>query len=277
LWSQCDNSNPHGDAGGIFGYSETYGGYAGGQAQYLRVPYANVGPFIIREDVPDEKVLFLTDILPTAYWGVENAGVKPGNTVIVLGCGPVGLLAQKCAILKGSERVIGIDYIDYRLDHARKHNQVETVNFTDTHDTGRQLKEMTHGGADVVLDCVGMDGKMTVLEMVETAAKLQGGALGAITMAAQAVRKGGTVALIGVYGARYNQFPLGDFFSRNITLKMGQCPVHSYTEPLFKLIMEDKLDPTDIITHRLPLAKAEHGYEIFDAKEDNCIKVVLQN
>jgi len=277
LWSQCDNSNPHGDAGGIFGYSETFGGYAGGQAEYLRVPYANVGPFVIEGDIPDEKVLFLTDILPTSYWGVDIGGVKPGDTVIVLGCGPVGLLAQKFAALKGAERIIAVDYIDYRLEHARKYNGVETVNFTETHDTGRHLKEITRGGADVVLDCVGMDGKMSVMEMVETAAKLQGGAMSAIVMAAQAVRKGGTVVLVGVYGARYNQFPLGDFFTRNITLKMGQCPVHSYTRPLFQLIAEEKIDPTDIITHRLPLDKAEHGYEIFDAKKDNCVKVVLYN
>jgi len=277
LWSQCDNSNPHGDAGGILGYSETFGGYAGGQAEYLRVPYANVGPLVIEGDIPDEKVLFLTDILPTSYWGVDIGGVKPGDTVIVLGCGPVGLLAQKFAALKGAERIIAVDYIDYRLEHARKHNRVETVNFTEIHDTGRHLKEITHGGADVVLDCVGMDGKMSVMEMVETAAKLQGGAMSAIVMAAQAVRKGGTVVLVGVYGARYNQFPLGDFFTRNITLKMGQCPVHSYTRPLFQLIAEEKIDPTDIITHRLPLDKAEHGYEIFDAKKDNCVKVVLYN
>ncbi|MBU7006944.1 threonine dehydrogenase-like Zn-dependent dehydrogenase [Peptococcaceae bacterium DYL19] len=139
LWSQCDNSNPHGDAGGIFGYSETFGGYAGGQAEYLRVPYANVGPFVIEGDIPDEKVLFLTDILPTSYWGVDIGGVKPGDTVIVLGCGPVGLLAQKFVALKGAERIIAVDYIDYRLEPARKYNGVETVNFTETHDTGRHL------------------------------------------------------------------------------------------------------------------------------------------
>jgi S-(hydroxymethyl)glutathione dehydrogenase/alcohol dehydrogenase len=277
LWSLCDNSNPHGEVGGVFGYSETYGGYAGGQAEYLRVPYANVGPVVIREDLPDERVLFLTDILPTAYWGVDMAGVTKGDTVIVLGCGPVGLLAQKCAALKGAGRIIAVDYIDYRLTHARKYNQVETVNFTETHDTGRYLKEITHGGADKVIDCVGMDGKMSILEMAETAAKLQGGSMSAIVMAAQAVRKGGTVVLVGVYGGRYNQFPLGDFFGRGITLKMGQCPAQSYTRPLLEMIMEEKIDPTDIITHRLPLEQGEHGYEIFDAKQDNCIKVVLTN
>jgi len=276
LFSQCDNSNPHAEMGGLFGYSETYGGYAGGQAEYLRVPYANVGPLVIEDDIPDEKVLFLTDILPTAFWGTDIAGVKPGDTVIVLGCGPVGLLAQKCAILKGAKRVIAVDYIDYRLAHAKETNDVETVNFTETHDTGKYLKEITHGGADVVLDCVGLDGKMTVFEMVQSAAKLHGGAMGAIIMAAQCVRKGGTVALIGVYGMRYNQFPLGDFFARNITLKMGQCPAQAYTEHLYGIIKEEKIDPTDIITHRLSLDEGEHGYEIFDAKKDNCIKVVLQ-
>lgn len=276
LWSQCDNSNVNGEVGGILGYSKTYGGYDGGQAEYLRVPYANVGPTVVPEELTDEQVLFLTDILPTSYWGVDIGGVKPGDTVVVLGCGPVGLLTQKWAAFKGAERVIAVDYIDYRLQHAEKYNGVETINF-DRHDnTGEYIKEITHGGADVVIDCVGMDGKMTVLEMVESALKLQGGSKSAIEMATQAVRKGGTVSLVGVYGARYNMFPLGDFFARNITLKMGQCPAHSYVQPILELIREGRFDATDIITHKLPLEQGEHGYEIFDEKKDNCIKVILQ-
>ncbi len=275
LWSQCDNSNQNGEVGGIFGYSETYGGYDGGQAQYLRVPYANVGPTVIPEDLTDEQVLFLTDILPTSFWGVETAGVKKGDTVVVLGCGPVGLLAQKWAKFKGAERVIGVDYIGYRLDHAKNHNGVETINFKDYDNTGEYIKEITHGGADQVIDCVGMDGVMSKMEMVESLMKLQGGSKSAIEIATQAVRKGGTVSLVGVYGARYNNFPLGDFFARNITLKMGQCPAHSYVEPILKLIKSGKFDATDIITHKLPLDQGEHAYTIFDAKEDNCIKVIL--
>jgi len=276
LWSQCDNSNTNGEVGGIFGYSKTYGGYDGGQAEYLRVPYANVGPFKVPDELTDEQLLFLTDILPTSYWGVETGGVTKGDTVVVLGCGPVGLLAQKWAAYMGAERVIAVDYIDYRLEHARKYNKVEVLNFNDYDNTGEYIKEITHGGADVVVDCVGMDGKMTVIEMVESALKLQGGSKSAIEIATQAVRKGGTVSLVGVYGARYNAFPLGDFFARNITLKMGQCPAHTYVERILKLIQEGSFDATDIITHKLSLDQGEHAYEIFDEKKDNCIKVILK-
>ncbi|WP_199620807.1 zinc-dependent alcohol dehydrogenase [Paenibacillus alkalitolerans] len=278
LESQCDQSNPHGESGGFFGYSDTYGGYAGGQAEMLRVPFANFTPFRIPDDceLEDEKLLFLSDILPTAYWGVDDAGVKKGDTVIVLGCGPVGLLAQKFAWMKGAERVIAVDYIDYRLEHAKRTNRVEVINFEAEKNIGNHLKEITRGGADVVIDCVGMDGKMTFVELVETALKLQGGAMGAIQIASQAVRKGGTIQLVGVYGMRYNAFPLGDLFSRNITLKMGQAPVIHYMPELYRMIADGRIDPADMITHRLSLEEAERGYEIFDTKTDNCIKVVLK-
>lgn len=276
--SQCDNSNPHGDAGAYFGYSETFGGYAGGQAEMLRVPYGNFVPFKVPEDseMEDEKLLFLSDIIPTAYWGVDNAGVKPGDTVIVLGCGPVGLLAQKFAWLKGAKRVIAVDYIPYRLEHAKRVNRVEVVDFEKEENIGNHLKEITNGGAEIVIDCVGMDGKMTILEKVETALKLQGGSMGAITIAAQCVKKTGTIQLIGVYGMRYNAFPLGDLFARNIVLKMGQAPVIHYMPELYQMIKQNKFDPTDIITHRVPLTEAERMYELFDEKKDNCIKVVLK-
>lgn len=276
LWSQCDNSNPNGEVGAIFGYSETLGGYDGGQAEYLRVPYANVGPIIVPEDLTDEEALFLTDILPTSYWGVENGGVKTGDTVVVLGCGPVGLLAQKWAAYMGADRIIAVDRVDYRLNHAKEFNNVEIINFENYDNTGEYIKEITNGGADVVIDCVGMDGAMSKVEKIETLLKLQGGSKSALVMASQAVRKGGTVSVVGVYGARYNAFPLGDFFSRNITLKMGQCPVHSYINPILNIIKSKKLDPTDIITHILPLNKGEYAYEIFDEKKDNCIKVILK-
>lgn len=276
LWSQCDNSNPNGETGGLLGYSNTFGGYDGGQAQYLRVPYANVGPTIIPEELTDEQVLFLTDILPTSLWGVDIAEVKPNDTVVVLGSGPVGLLAQKWAIYKGAKRVIAVDRVGYRLEHARKYNQVETINFEDYDNTGEYIKEITGGGADAVVDCVGMDGKMSTIEKIESALKLQGGSKSAIEIASQAIRKGGTVALVGVYGSKYNAFPLGDFFSRNITLRMGQCPAHTYVDPILELIKDGKFDATDIITHRLSIDEGKHAYGIFDAKEDNCIKVVLK-
>lgn len=276
LYSQCDNSNDFGEVGGLFGYSETFGNYPGGQAEYLRVPYANVGPVLVPEQLTDEQVLFTTDILPTSYWGVDIGGVKPNDTVVVLGCGPVGLLTIKWAIFKGAKRVIAVDRVGYRLQHAKKHYGVEVINFEDYDFTGAHIKEITHGGADVVIDCVGMDGKMSHFEKIETALKLQGGSKSAIELAAQCVRKGGTVVLLGVYGTRYNSFPLGDFFSRNITLKMGQCPAQAYTNPIMKLIEEGKFDATDIITHKLSLDQGSHAYEIFDKKEDECIKVILK-
>lgn len=275
LYSQCDNSNPYGEVGAIFGCSNTYGGYDGGQAQYLRVPYANVGPKVIPEELIDEQVLFLTDVLPTAYWGVDIGGVKPGDTVVILGCGPIGLTAIKWAILAGAKRIIAVDYIKYRLAHAGKYG-VETVNLEEQDDTGEYIHEITSGGADVVLDCVGVNGKMTTFEKVETLLKLQGGSKSAIEIATQAVRKGGTVVFIGVYGTRYNMFPLGDFFGKNVTLKMGQCPAQAYVDPILQMIKEKKFDPTDIITHRLSLDQGAHAYEIFDKKEDNCIKVILK-
>jgi len=223
LWiGSSSDSYPNGEAGGIFGYSNTYGGYAGGQAEYLRVPYANVGPRVVPGELEDEQVLFLTDVLPTSYWGVE------------------------------------------------------TINFEDYDNTGEYIKEITHGGADVVLDCVGMDGKMSAIEKIETMLKLQGGSKSAIEIASQAVRKCGTVVLVGVYGARYNMFPLGDFFSRNITLKMGQCPAQRYVDPILKLIKDGKFDATDIITHKLKLDEGKHAYTIFDNKLEDCIKVILK-
>lgn len=278
LESQCDNSNPHGEVGAYFGYSETFGGYPGGQAELLRVPFANFTAFKVPEDceLEDESLLFLSDILPTAYWGVKQGNVKEGDTVIVLGCGPVGLLAQKFAWLQGAKRVIAVDYIQYRLEHAKKTNGVEIIDFTKEENVGNHLKEMTKGGADVVIDCVGMDGKMTAMEVIQSALKLQGGSMGAIQIASQAVRKGGTIVLVGVYGMRYNAFPLGDLFARNISLKMGQAPIIHFMPELYSLIKNQKIDPTDIITHQIPLTEAEHGYEIFDKKEDNCIKVILK-
>jgi S-(hydroxymethyl)glutathione dehydrogenase/alcohol dehydrogenase len=278
LTCQCDNSNPNGQNGGFFGYSETFGGYPGGQAEYMRVPYGNFTPFKIPEncEVEDEKLLLMSDAMATAYWSVENAGVKRGSTVIVLGCGPVGLLAQKFCWLHGAERVIAVDYIDYRLEHAKTNNKVEIVNFERHSNSGEFLKEITHGGADVVIDCVGMDGKMTPLEFVGSGLKLQSGAMGALTIATQAVKKGGTIQVTGVYGGRYNAFPLGDIFNRNVNLRTGQAPVIPYMPTLYNLLVEGKVDPSDIITHRLPLDDAPHGYEAFDTKTENCIKVVLK-
>ena len=278
LDSQCDNSNPHYDSGGYFGYSEKFGNYPGGQAEYLRVPFGNYTPFRIPVDceLEDEKLLFLSDVLPTAYWSVEHAGVKKGDTVIVLGCGPVGLMAQQFAWKKGAKRVIAVDYFEYRLNHSKKVNHTEVFNFTEYDDMGETLKELTKGGADVVIDCVGMDGKKSPLEYVEQKLKLQGGTLGPIQIATKAVRKCGTVQITGVYGGLYNMFPLGPFFARNITLKMGQAPARSYMKTLYDQIVKGEIDPTTIITHELALEDAAYGYDIFNDKKDECIKIILK-
>jgi len=276
LWSQCDNSNPNGLMGGVFGCGDLYGGYNGGQAEYLRVPYANVGPTVVPEELTDEQALFLTDMLPTAYWGVDIGGVKRDDIVVILGCGPIGLTAVKFAALAGAKRIIAVDTVKYRLEHASKHYGVETVHLMEHEDTGEYIYEITNGGADVVIDCVGVDGKLTKLEKIETLLKLQGGSKSAIEIATQSVRKGGTVVLVGIYGTRYNMFPLGDFFAKNVTLKMGLCPVHSYVEPILKMIQKGKIDPTDIITHILSMDDGADAYKIFDKKEDNCIKVILK-
>ncbi|GEL76615.1 zinc-dependent alcohol dehydrogenase [Tenuibacillus multivorans] len=278
ITSQCENSNPHYDSGGYFGYAEKFGNYPGGQAEYLRVPFGNFTPFVVpkENEMRDESLLFLSDVLPTAYWSVEHSGVKEGDTVIVMGCGPIGLMTQKFAWMKGAERVIAIDYLNYRMDHAKKTNNVEVFEFTEYPDMGEHLKEMTKGGADVVIDCVGMDGKKSPLEYLEQKLKLQGGTLGPIQILTKAVKKAGTVQFTGVYGGNYNLFPLGAFFARNVTLKMGQAPAITYMPTLYDMIVKEEFNPTDIVTHQLSLEEAAHGYKIFNDREDDCIKIVLK-
>lgn len=279
--SQCDNSNPHtemADTGAYFGFTERYGNYPGGQAELLRVPYGNFMPFVVPEscEMEDEGLLFMSDVLPTAYWSVENAGVKEGDTVVVLGCGPVGLMTQKFAWMKGAKRVIAVDNLPYRLNHAKKINNVEIINFEQHEDTGFYIKELTKGGADIVIDCVGMDGKKTVIEKVEQKLKLQGGTLSALQMGLSSVRKFGTLQLTGIYGSSYNMFPLGDIFERNITLKGGQAPVIHYMPMLFEKITNREFDPTEIVTHKVPLDQASEAYKMFYEHEDDVIKVVLK-
>ncbi|MCM3497093.1 glutathione-dependent formaldehyde dehydrogenase [Paenibacillus lactis] len=278
--SQCDrsNGNPDVHSGGYLGFTVRYGNYPGGQAEYLRVPYGNFMPLVIPEscELEDEALLLLSDVLPTAYWSVENAGVKPGDTVTVLGCGPVGLMVQKFAWMKGAKRVIAIDRVPYRLDKAKRMNQAEVYNFEDYDDMGLYIREITKGGTDIVIDCVGMDGKKTAMEAIGQKLKLQGGTLSAIDIAIEAVRKFGTIQLTGVYGSLYNMFPLGHIFERNITLTMGQAPVIHYMPELFKKITAGEIDPTEIISHRFPLEKASEAYRIFYEHEDDCTKVVLK-
>jgi len=278
LESQCDNGNENAEIGAVFGFSNKGGGFPGAQAEYLRVPYGNYLPFRVPDDceLTDEQLVMMSDVLPTSYWSAENPGVKPGDTVIVLGCGPIGLVTQKICWLMGAERVIAVDPVDYRLDHARRTNRADTVKFESPTETGKLLKEMTGGGADIVIDCVGMEAKMTPVEYMETMLKMQGGSLSAITTATQAVRKGGVIQVTGLYGMRYNGFPYGDIYSRNITMKGGLAPPVHYMPVVYDLMKQGRLDPSDIVTHVMPLEEAKQGYEIFAQRKQHCIKVILR-
>ncbi|UOQ44013.1 alcohol dehydrogenase catalytic domain-containing protein [Halobacillus salinarum] len=276
--SQCDESNPHDERGGLFGFTEVNGNFPGGQAEYLRVPYADFTSFKVPEssELEDESVLFLSDVIPTAYWSVEHSGVKKGDKVIILGSGPIGLMAQKFARLKGAERVIAVDQVDHRLEHAKRTNDVETYNFKNEENIGALLHEDTQGGADVVIDCVGMDGTVPPNKEFGSEFDNQFGTISPIKTASQAVRKFGTVQLTGVYGTEANGFPIGDFFTRNVSLQMGQAPVIHLMPELYDMIENKEFDPTDIITHSLDIKDAAKGYDIFDKKEDGNIKVILK-
>ncbi|AUD13831.1 MULTISPECIES: zinc-dependent alcohol dehydrogenase [unclassified Planococcus (in: firmicutes)] len=280
LESQCDNSNgnPHFDTGGYFGFTERYGSYSGGQAEYLRVPYGNFMPYVIPEssELEDESLLFLSDVLPTAWWSVENAGVKQGDTVVVLGCGPIGLMTQKFAWMKGAKRVIAVDEVPYRMNLAKKMNNVEVFDFNQYDNMGAYIHEITSGGARVVIDCVGMDGKKSTAEAVQQKLKLQGGTLSAIDIAKDAVSKFGVIQLTGIYGLTYNMFPLGNIFERNVTMKMGQAPVIHLMPMLYEKIENGEFDPREIISHIMPLEKASDAYKIFNDHTDDCTKVILK-
>ena len=275
--SQCDESNPYQLYGGLFGFGKLNGNHWGGQAEYLRVPYADSTSFVVPDNnLPDEKVLFLSDILPTAYWSVENAGVKKGDTVVILGSGPVGLFAQKFAVMTGAERVIVVDPVQHRLDKAADYNGVETYFLEDTAQAGTELYELAKGGADVIIDCVGMDGLEPVKEKAKNLVSLQSGTISPLQMASQAVKKFGTVQVTGVYMTPASSYPLQEFFMRDIAVKHGQAPIIHLMPKIYEMIAEGLFDPTQIITHSLPLEEAAQAYEIFDKKEDKNIKVVLK-
>jgi S-(hydroxymethyl)glutathione dehydrogenase / alcohol dehydrogenase len=285
LPGHCEESNPkkYGPEGGIldnkggalFGYTDLYGGYQGGQAEGVRIPYADVGPRKVPEGLTDEQVLFLSDILPTGWSAIDWADLKGGETVAVFGCGPVGLMAQKSAWIKGAGRVIGIDREVYRLAKARETARSETINF-DKVDPVEAIRSMTGGrGADVCVDAVGMEAHRTTIEKVSNVLHAQAGTLNALEFALSAVRRGGVVSVVGVYGTPYANFPFGQIFDKAITLKTGQAPVHKYIDELMKLVESGKVRLDDIITHRLPLERAPHAYEVFRDKQEDCVKVVL--
>lgn len=280
--SQCDNSNPSPASwkmnnGGLFGFGGMHGNHWGGQAEYLRVPFADFSSFKVPDsDLKDEQVLFLSDVVPTAYWSVEHAGVKSGDTVIVLGCGPIGLMAQKFAKLKGAERVIAIDNVEHRLTHAKKSNGAEVYNFSKEDNIGKLLHESTRGGADVVIDCVGMDGQVAQDDLEISSNSAQRGNISPIITAAESVRKFGTIQLTGIYGTPADNFPIDLIFNRDVQVKSGQAPVIHQMPKLYEMIKNEVFDPTEIITHTMPLEDAKQAYDIFDQKKDNNIKVILK-
>ncbi len=288
LYSLCDNSNPNAEIAremmgqspaGLFGYSHMLGGYAGGQAEYLRVPYADVGPVKIESDLPDEQVLFLSDIFPTGYMAAENAEIEEDDTVAVWGCGPVGQFAIQSAWMLGAGRVIAIDRVPDRLQMAREHGEAETVHFEEDN-VYDQLMGMTGGrGPDRCIDAVGTEahgtGVMGVADKVKQQAKLEADRPHVLRQAIRCCRKGGTLSVPGVYLGHADNVPVGPLMNKALTVKTGQTHVQRYLDPLLQRIEDGDIDPSFVITHQEPLEKGPEMYETFRDKEDGCIKVVL--
>jgi threonine dehydrogenase-like Zn-dependent dehydrogenase len=288
LWSLCDNTNPnaavlelmYGASGaGIFGYSHLYGGYAGGQAEYVRVPHADVGPFRIENGLSDDQVLFLTDILPTGWMAAENCDIQEGDTVAVWGAGPVGQFAIRSALLMGAGKVVAIDRYRERLDLAQQAGAT-VIDYEDS-DVREELKALTGGrGPDSCIDAVGMEAHGTSMDArydrAKQMARVQIDRVHVLRQAIQACRKGGTLSIPGVYGGFIDKVNFGAAFAKGLQLRMGQTHVHKYLPELLALINEGKIKPEEIITHRLTLEDAPEAYEIFAQKEDECIKVVMK-
>ncbi|WP_406696341.1 zinc-dependent alcohol dehydrogenase [Singulisphaera sp. Ch08] len=289
MFSICENSNPNAwmaeklfghSLSGVFGYSHMLGGFPGGQAEYARVPFADVGPIKVPDGLTDEQVLFLSDIFPTGYMGAEMCDIKKGDVIAVWGCGPVGQLAMASAYLLGAERVIGIDRYEYRLRMARERAKAETINYeeADVYDT---LMEMTGGrGPDSVIDAVGMEahtpGPIATYDRVKQAMMLETDRPHVLREAIMSCRSGGTVSVIGVYGGFIDKFPMGAVMNRSLTIKTGQCHVQRYTKPLLERIQKGEIDPSFVITHRVKFDDAPEMSKVFRDKEDDCVKVVLK-
>jgi threonine dehydrogenase-like Zn-dependent dehydrogenase len=289
LWSLCDNSNPnawiaekmYGYSGsGLFGYSHLYGGYAGGQAEYARVPFADVGPIKVDSGLSDEQVLFLSDIFPTGYMAAENCNIHPGDTVAVWGCGPVGQFAIRSAFLLGAERVIALDRFPERLRMA-KEGGADVFNYEEESDLVELLRDITGGiGPDACIDAVGLEASGHTIgalyDRFKTLTMQSTDRANVLRQAIQACRKGGTVSIPGVYGGLIDKIPFGAAFAKGLTLKMGQTHVHKYLHPLLEMIEGGKINPSFVITHRVPLSKGPEMYRTFRDKQDQCIKVVLK-
>jgi threonine dehydrogenase-like Zn-dependent dehydrogenase len=292
LYSLCENSNPNAGlaekmfghpTAGIFGYSHLTGGYAGGQAEYARVPFADVGPIKIEDDLSDEQVLFLSDIFPTGFMGADFCDIKGGEVIAVFGAGPVGQFAIASAVMLGAEQVIAIDQYDYRLQMAlNKAGATAAINFDEEPDVVERLKEMTGGrGPDAVIDAVGMEaahghGALHAVERVKQATRAETDRGHALRDAIMACRPGGIVSVIGVYGGLLDKFPAGALMNKGLTLRTGQCHVQRYMKPLLDRIRSGQIDPSFVVTHRLELGLASDAYETFKHKLDECVKVVLK-
>jgi threonine dehydrogenase-like Zn-dependent dehydrogenase len=287
LPGHCENSNPdhYGPEGGLltekggalFGYTDLYGGYNGGQAEYVRVPYADYGPRVIPDSLTDEQALFLTDIFPTGYSGIDWADVKGGEFVAIFGAGPVGIMAAKSAWLRGAGRVVIVDTQQYRLDLAKKSAQAETILWDNAKDVIEQIRAMSEGrGADVCVECVGFEPDRDLLDRAKAVLNLEKGSPKVLEACMSAVRRGGIVTVLGVYATPFDNFPIGQFFDKGITLRGGQAPAQKHIDKLLQYVIEGKVVLDDIISHRLPLSEAAHGYDIFRNKKDNCTKVVLK-
>jgi threonine dehydrogenase-like Zn-dependent dehydrogenase len=289
LFSLCENSNPNAwmaeklwghSPAGLFGYSHMLGGYAGGQAEYARVPFADVGPLKVPDSLTDEQVLFLSDIFPTGYMGAEMCAIQPGYVVAVWGAGPVGQLAMASALLLGAERVIAIDRFPYRLQLARERaGAAQTINYEEV-DVQEALKDMTAGrGPDACIDAVGMEAHghaaMYAYDRAKQALMLETDRPIALRQAIMACRNGGVISVIGVYGGFIDKFPMGAVFNRSLTLRSGQCHVQHYMRPLLERIERGEIDPSFVVTHRMKLDDAPRGFDMFLNKRDNCEKVVL--
>ena len=280
LWSQCDRSNPKGEIGAAYGYTQVMGGYDGGQAEYVRVPYANTGPLKVPDSLKDEQVLFLSDILPTGFFGADIANVQPGDDVAVFGAGPVGYFAVMSSLLRGAARVFSIDHWPARLEKTKALG-AETINFDEEGigDPAKKIKELTKGKGAICIDAVGYEavghsGNGHSHASVDNPAYEPPNPLQVITWITQAARKYSTVGIPGVYGSAYDKFPLGQLFQRELQIRLGQCPVKLYNEQLMHLIECKRIDPTPLISHRMNLEEAPKAYEMFNKKED-VTKVVL--
>ena len=279
LYSQCTTTQNTSMRKGasLFGYTKLYGHVPGGQAEYLRVPQAHFGPIKVPEGPPDHRYLFLSDVLPTAWQAVEYAGVRPGQTVAVFGLGPIGQMCGRIALHKGAARVIGIDKVPERLAMAGRHG-VEPFDFSSVKDVTDAVFELTEGAlCHAVIDAVGMEASGSRMDSVLQAAKVQPDKLVALHQAMGCVRRGGTLSISGVYGGPFPLFPLGDLFDKQVTVRMGQANVHRWVDDILPLLTDaDPLGVDDLVTHELPLDQAPYAYEIFQKKEDGCIKVILE-